>query len=451
MRYRTDPDSIPLRPSAYPFFYGWLILVVGSLGFLMSAPGQTYGVSPFTDPLIEALGLSRDNLSLAYMFGTIGSALCLAWAGKAYDRHGARIIATLSCILLGGTLVMLSRCDLIAKAIHEFIGLGSLEIVGFVVVLALFFLLRFSGQGVLTMVSRNMMMKWFDKHRGLVTGITGMVMAPVFAATPIVLSKMVDSYGWREAWLILAILVGGVYAIVAALFYRDNPEDCGLKPDGPLSRLKGRSDRDSRIVIQFTLAEARATYSFWVFTAGLAMFGFYMTGLSFHIASIFETSGLPPQAGYSIFLPGAVISLVLRPFVGWACDRINLKYLLILMTAGFILSSMGLAFLSPGWISWTIMAGNGIAGSIFVSLSSVVWPDFYGRKHLGAISGLNLSMVVFASAIGPWVFSQSLKLWDNYRAAGWLVTILCAAIIAASWKADNPQHSQGAASIRNGQ
>ena len=34
---------------------------------LMSVPGQTMGMAVFTDPFIEAFGLNRTELSLAYL------------------------------------------------------------------------------------------------------------------------------------------------------------------------------------------------------------------------------------------------------------------------------------------------------------------------------------------------------------------------------------------------
>jgi len=50
-------EEFPFAPRRLPFFYGWIILVLGVLGFLMSAPGQTYGVSPFIEPLLQSVGL----------------------------------------------------------------------------------------------------------------------------------------------------------------------------------------------------------------------------------------------------------------------------------------------------------------------------------------------------------------------------------------------------------
>lgn len=445
---RWNPDSFPLAPRRYPFFYGWFVLVLGSVGFLMSAPGQTYGVSPFTDALIRTLGLTRSQLSLAYMFGTIGSSLCLTGAGRVYDRFGARVVAPAASTLLGLILVLLSQCDRIARGVAQCLGSANLQVVGFVIVLLLFFALRFSGQGVLTMVSNNMRVKWFDRYRGLVIGLSGMVVASAFSSAPAVLNALVEAYGWRGAWLRMAFVVGGAFSAVAVLFFRDNPEACGLQPDGPLARRGTRRNDDAAGAPeagraahrrQFTLAEARRTYSFWVFAAGLGLFAFYITGMSFHAASIFKEAGIERSNGYMVFFYASIISVVLRPFVGWLCDHIPLKYLLMALMIGIFVSTMGLRAFGEGWPMWTVVVGNGLAGATLGSLVSVTWPNLFGREHLGAISGFNMSITVFASAIAPWLFSQSLAWSGNY---GWAINGCAIAAVLSflcAIRADNPQ------------
>ncbi|MFP4704359.1 MAG: hypothetical protein ACLFMV_06085, partial [Spirochaetaceae bacterium] len=66
-----------------------IFLIAGLVGMMASFPGQTVGVSAFTDELIRSLSLSRVHMSLAYLIGTISSAALLTPAGKLYDRRGA--------------------------------------------------------------------------------------------------------------------------------------------------------------------------------------------------------------------------------------------------------------------------------------------------------------------------------------------------------------------------
>lgn len=59
----------PFPPSKFPFFYGWVILAAGTIGILMSIPGQTMGVSVFIESLLSDMQINRNNLSLAYQIG----------------------------------------------------------------------------------------------------------------------------------------------------------------------------------------------------------------------------------------------------------------------------------------------------------------------------------------------------------------------------------------------
>ncbi len=435
---KTQFSGIPFAPGRCPVFYGWVVMVFGAAGFIMSIPGQTYGVAPFTEPLIDALGLTRVELSTAYMLGTMLSACVLVQAGKLYDRYGARVIAPAACLVMGGTLAVMSRCDHIAAGFSSGADSEATRRGSFALILVCFFLLRFSAQGVLTMVSLNMVMKWFDRHRGLVSGIMGIFTGPVFSATPILLNNLVMQVGWRQAWIWLALLCGLGFAIVSLVFYRDSPEECGLTPDGHPAPGKATASTGP-VRRQFTAPEARRTYAFWAFTGGLSLAGCFLTGLGFHIESVFESAGKDGQLGYEIFLPAALITLVLRPFVGWVCDHIPLKYLLMTLALSLCTSGIGLAALRADQAHWILIAGNGVCGAVFGTIISVTWPNFFGRAHLGAISGTCMSVMVFTSAIGPWAFGSLQRTSDGYSRVGIIAAALALALFAMAFKADNPQ------------
>ena len=231
--------NIPLNPKKSSVYYGWFILALGGLGILMSIPGQTMGVSVFTDYLIDALGMSRLNLSLTYMIGTTLSSLVLSKAGKFYDRHGVRITILLSGTLMGTVLLFLSRVDQIAGAAAGLTPFSPYAW-GFLLMVLGFFLLRFSGQGVMTMISRSMVMKWFDKRRGFAAAILGVITSFGFSYAPRLLDSLIQSHTWREAWQMLALVCGFAMALFGFLFFRDNPRLCGLNPDGKKTG-KGKS------------------------------------------------------------------------------------------------------------------------------------------------------------------------------------------------------------------
>ncbi len=431
-------NDIPFSPAKCPFFYGWAILGMGTLGFLMSTPGQTMGVSPFTDPLIAALGLTREQLSLAYMVGTLLNALLLTPAGKLYDRVGARVMGPLAALGLGVVLLVVSQVDDIAHALGGWLPFLTATHAALVVMAAGFFLMRFFGQGLMTLVSMNMVMKWFDRYRGLASGIGGLFMSLGFSIMPRLLNALIDATNWSAAWAILGLVIGFGFSLVAWVFYRDNPEDCGLAPDG----LPPADDGDAQSLPprrQYTLSEARQCYSFWVFGLSFALFGLYLTAMPFHIVSVFERAGLSKETAFWTFVPASIISVGVRFAGGWLSDRVRLKWLLCAMLCGLALSMAGLIVLGPGWTVWLIIIGNGVGSGVGGLLQSITWPNFFGRLHLGAISGFGFSLTVFASAMGPWLFARVESWQGSYAAAGAGCLVAAGLLAVAALRADSPQ------------
>ena len=431
--------KIPFRVDRWPFFYGWFVVLIGTLGVLFSIPGQTMGVSVFTDHLIGELNISRDQLSLAYMFGTIGSSLFLTLAGKWYDRYGVRLVMSGATITLAFALVVASFSPAIVLLGR---GLTFLPLSYFAVFVMslLFFLIRFSGQGVMTLASRNMIMKWFDRKRGLANALSSAFVSFGFSMSPLILAWGINRFEWFGTWRWLAVLLL-LFAVLVLVFYRDNPEVCDLLPDGKTTRPLTEKEQIQQNRKQFTLQEARKTTAFWGVAIANTYNGFFITGLTFHILSIFKTVGMDESKALGIFLPATVISVIVSIGGNYISDFVRLKYLLLIMALGGILSSVGLIMLGDGWSYYVLILGNGIVSGIYSVLSAVAFPRFFGRKHLGAISGFNMSMIVFGSAIAPLIFSLSKTQTGTYYSAGMFSLTIAVLIFLLATRVRNPQQS----------
>ncbi len=437
MRYKQRWNNFPFTPNGTPFFYGWVIIFAGTVGVLASAPGQTTGVSTFTDYLIDAIGINRDELSIAYLAGTILSSFALTYAGKLYDKYGARWISMGASIMLASILLILSQSDLLITLICNK-GHSAYNIIAIIVMVLGFFFLRFSGQGVLTMVSRNMMMKWFIARRGLVNGISAIFVAFGFSLAPLTFDWLIQEYSWRVAWMILGGVIGVFFTTFAFIFFRDNPEDLGLVPDGEVHRNKGK-DIIVKALKQFTLKEARKTITFWLFAIPLGINALYITGVTFNIVSIFDEAGLSRDSALAIFVPVSFISVSVSLIGGWISDKLKLKYLLYLLIIGEVLAFICLAHLDNGVFKIGVIIGVGIASGTYNVLMAVTWPRFYGRDNLGAVTGFVMSIIVFLSALGPLLYSTSFSYSGSYSLANYILLLVSAVLFVGALKADNPQ------------
>ena len=397
----------PFSPKRFPFFYGWVVWGFSTLGILFSIPGQTMGLAVFTDSFIEVLGLSRTELSLAYLIGTIGSSLFLARAGRWYDALGGRTMITIASLALSLMILYVSFVDVLSNK------LGGSVWISFILIFIGYFGVRFFGQGVLTSCSRNVLLLWFVEKRGLVGGMRNVFVSLGFSIAPLFLASLISLYGWKESLWILAAVGGIAFSFLAFVFIRDNPESCGLKADGLdlESNQEVREEADSK-----TLQEVKRSPVFWIYSLSLSMHALFGTALVFHIISIFEEVGKGKSEAFSYFIPAAIFSTTSNLLASWAADKMNLKPILIIMLLFFCLGSLGFINLQEDWGFWCLALGFGVGGGLWGVLSNLTFIRFFGPRHLGEISGFSSSLTVFASAIGPAAFSLGYDFFGNYAA-----------------------------------
>ena len=424
-----------LQPNKFPFFYGYIVLFIGSVGVLASIPGQTVGVSVFTDPVKDALGLSRNQFSNAYMIGTLLSAFFVAKAGVLFDAYGARYVAFFAALLLGMSLLLCSVSVEISEGIKAILNTNS-WIVPFGLMTLLFFFIRFSGQGVLTMASRNMIMIWFDRNRGKVNSISSIAVSLGFSSSPIFISKLIDDHGWEMTWQILAFCLV-IFSFCILQLYRNRPEDFNLKPDGAYNIKKPR--KTVKAETNFTLKNAKKTRAFWMFGLTLAFNSFFITGFTFHVISIFGSQDYSKSQAIAVFVPIAVIAITVSTLCNILSDYISHKIYLYIMLFSGVLASLGLLFLSHTLGVYILMTGLGIFSGLFAVVNAVTWPRFFGRKNLGAITGKVMSFLVIASAIAPSLFSYCFTKLGSYSYISYVTLAFLLFLIIGSVKVKNPQ------------
>jgi OFA family oxalate/formate antiporter-like MFS transporter len=417
----------PFNPKKIPFFYGWVVFAFSTLGILFSIPGQTMGLAVFTDSFIDVLGLSRTELSLAYLFGTLGSSLFLARAGRWYDILGGRTMITIASLALSLMVFYISLVDILS----DFLG-GS-ALISFVLILFGYFGVRFFGQGVLTSCSRNVLLLWFIKKRGLVGGIRNIFVSLGFSLSPLFLAGLITFFGWKESLWIIALFGGVGFSFFAFIFIRDTPESCGLRADGVHinSSEELPIEKSSK-----TLKEVKNNPIFWIYSLSLSMHALFGTALVFHIVSIFEEVGRGRAEAFSYFIPAAIFSTLSNLFASWISDKINLKPILIIRLFSFCIGSFGFIYLINSWGFWLLAFGFGVGGGLWGVISNLAIIRFFGPKHLGEISGLSASFNVVASAIGPAAFSLGFDYFGSYAAPAkmCLVIIMFLLLIAVFLK-----------------
>lgn len=429
--------SYPVDPARWPYFYGWWIAVVGTIGSIATIPGQTMGISMFMEPMMATLGILDWQMSLAYLIGTIISGLTLPFAGKLLDNYGIRKVMTL--VTLGFGLML---CAMAAVApIHSklIVGMGLSIWVLWAIMVIFFLLLRFLGQGLLMICATNIRAKWFNRRRGIVMGVSATCISISFAFAPPVLGSLVDALGWQNSWLVLGLVTLVVFLPFFWVFVRDNPEESGLIMDGEVLPDLESKNSDLLIVHEYDQPEALRTLAFWVLTGIIAWHGLFTTGYIFFMEDVANSVGLSKLEMRNVFPKIGFVTIASSLICGYIVDKTRMKYFGILMGMTTAIAALAMPFLASTAGEWLFVITSGISGGCFVLIKTNTYPRFFGRTHLGAISGAATSILVIFSAFGPTLFSTIKWLTGSYSIVftiGFIVPLMIG--IAAFW-ADNPQ------------
>ena len=373
-------------------FYGWHIVAYAAIALAATAPGQTAAVSAFIDPMIRDLGVSRGQISTAYLVGTLTGAGAMPFVGRAIDRFGTRRSMLVIGTLFGAVLLSLSL-------VHGLTGL-TLGFVG----------IRLLGQGALGLTATTAAARWFVRRRGSALGIVSAAGAAGISAAPLLLERLISAHGWRTAWIVEGLLIWAVVIPLAIFAMKDDPAHLGQRPDGvPVEEHDAhRAERGA------TRREAFRTPFFWVLTAGVAVSGLLSTAVAFHQISLLGERGLSTAEAAANFMPQTIAGLVATLATGHLVDRISSRWLTaasMLMLAGALVWAV---VVDPGWSAIGFGVALGASGSSIRALESASVPKYFGTKHLGSIRGFVASISVGSTAFGPLLFATGFEATGSY-------------------------------------
>jgi MFS family permease len=414
---RTDRSAhISVTPPRR--FVGWRIVVLATITGAMTAPGQTVSVSVFVDHLISDLGLSREGVSTAYLIGTLTGALILPIVGRWIDRVGARIAMTVIGAAFAVGLVAMSGVR------------------GFVTLAIGFTLIRWLGQGSLSLVSSVAVTHWFERRRGTVFGVMMTGIAALMSLGPVLLNLAIEAYSWRTAWLIAAVAVAVIVVPIAWFGIIDRPSDVDQFVDGDPAP---HPDEPTPVsATSHSRREALGEARFWVLSMTVATTSMLITALNFHQISILGDKGLTSTEAAVMFLPQVGGAIVAGLVVGALADRIGPRYLL---ATSMTLLAIGLLMVPVIQQGWSVVAYGvvlGAAGGSQRPLASTILPRWFGLANIGAIHGVSTFVGVGASAAGPVILSLARSAAGGYGVATAIFAIVPIAMILASLTVTEP-------------
>jgi MFS family permease len=391
-------------------YYGWVIIGTLSVTEMISWGILYYAFAVLQTPMEKEMGWTRPQLTGAFSFSLLISALAAIPVGLWLDRFGPRVLMTVGSLLAAVLVFAWSHVTTLPALYAIFAGMGL------------------AGAMVQYEPAFAVAATWFHRHRTkALTVLTfgGGLASPVFVP----LTQWLEQAGnWRSALALLALLLAVLTIPAHALILRRHPHDHGLLTDGdaPISE---RAESPQTDVLQSNsphlMRTALRDAGFWWLTAAFMLVTLVFVSFSVHLIPCLTERGFSPVTGAFALasvgfmqIPGRLLFVPLT--ARWPPTQV-VVCLFVLQVIALLLFQI-----VPGWFGLVpFVLLFGMAAGASTPSRATLLADRYGSSHYGSLSGVQSLGINGMRAAAP--FSVSL-LHGATGGYGWF--LVCATVLS---------------------
>ena len=354
------------------------VIIFGFIFTFFSSFGQSFFLGLFNTSIREALSISHGQFGTIYASATLCSSLLLIWVGKKIDDMNVFKFAFFVTILLSFSCFLFSK---ISSVILLFIAI---------------FLMRFSGQGMMSHTASTTISRYFTKSRGkaLSAGWFGLSTAEFILPVSIVfLLTFVD---WQNIWIGISILVLILLPIISFTLVKN------LKLDS--RETANENETVDQNIKQWKRIEVIKDYRFYIITMNMLAMPWIATGVFVYQPFITNSKGWGPYIIAQSFMSYSIFSVITLIVSGFLIDKFTSRKLLIYMNIPLLISTLIIIYFDTPSTAFIFLGLVGISNGWANVLGSSTWAEMYGVKYIGSIKALTTALMVFASAFGTALF-----------------------------------------------
>ena len=364
-------------------FDGWRVVFAATVGLACGI--ATLGASTFSifvGPIRLETGWSQSAAFAALIAVTFTAALMSPLMGAIVDRFGAKRV-----ILVGFV------CEI---AIFASFALQGPDIGSFYL---RYFLLSAFALGTTHVAFARVITLWFDRRRGLALGIALSGVGIGGFIWPLFVQAMIEAYGWRTAYLLLAGAIGAIALPTISWLLRDDPASLGQRPDGDADESRGGTA--AQPVTGITLGVAVRSRTFWLILLTFFVIGFAIQSALMHLVPLLTSRGISPMAAAiaqsMMFLAVTTGRLV----TGWLMDRFFAPHVALAFLLAPIAGLAMLAMEIPDGLAVVAALMIGLAVGAEVDVLAYLNSRYFGMLHFSRIYGSFYGIYSLSGGVGP--------------------------------------------------
>ena len=354
------------------------VIIFGFIFTFFSSFGQSFFLGLFNSNIRDALSISHGQFGSIYASATLLSSFILIWLGKKIDEINIFKFASLVTILLSFSCFFFSK-------------ISSVAFLFFAI-----FLMRFSGQGMMSHTATTTISRYFSKSRGkaLSTGWFGLSSAEFIL--PVLIIYLLNIYDWKNIWMTISVLVIIFLPIVSFILVKNLNLDSREITNDEKHKVEN--------IKQWKRIEVLKDYRFYIIGANMLAMPWIATGVFVYQSFILESKGWGPFVIAQSFMAYSVLSVITLFFSGFLIDKFTSRKLLVYMNIPLLFAAIILIYFNNPLSSFIFLGLIGISNGFANVLGSSTWAEIYGVKYIGSIKALTTALMVFATAFGTALF-----------------------------------------------
>ena len=376
----------------------WIVIGVLFVSWFMVWGGGANTGPVFFVPVLKTFGWSRTRLSFGFAVAAFSAGAAGPLIGWLVDRFDVRKVMVAGVAIVVCGYLALAHTHAYGQFVLINLGLG----LGFVACTAI--------------PASKVVANWFEARRGMAMGVMlsgasigGAIFTPVMA-------RVIAGYGWRGAYVVLAVLIGAITIPLLTVFLRSRPD----AKAAPASAEREAVPTAPIALAGLEIREALVSRSLWLIALAQFITFSLWSGLGQHFVAYLVSIGYTPQFSsqmlgffYLITTGGTLLS-------GPISDRITARYAFALTS---ILSALSM-LLMLGSRQIAALAAYVVVGGMMCGASGVLIPllilEALGMKRYGALMGISGIFGTLGFAAGPVVTGRIFDLTGSYAGALWM-------------------------------
>jgi predicted MFS family arabinose efflux permease len=365
----------------------WWVVLGSTVGLIVgNGPIVFFTFGLFLRPVTSEFHWDRATFSSSLVVGHTLAAIAFPFIGRLIDRYGVRPV-TLTCITLFSMAT--AGISLTPPSPAIFIVLSGL--------------CGLTSAGQAPPPYAKAISAWFDERRGVALGIAmagigiGATVVPQFARL------MIETYGWRMAYVALGVATFALAFPAVALFVRE--------PDAPAREVDPRA----ALLPGITVGESLRSASFWFIAVAVFLVVMTVNGTIGHLVPLLTDRGIAVQRATSTLSAVGLSVIGGRLVAGYLLDRFFAPY----VAAGlFLLPLTGLALLGAGAggaapVFAAISLGFGLGSE--VDVIGFLVGRYFGLRAFGEIYGYLFAIFTLGTGFGPYLMAVSFDVTQSYN------------------------------------